>query len=233
MLLGLRVVGSALAQIGRHFTMTIVANLAAIVMSLPLLALIGALAFTARSFGLIPVGVVLFLGVLPNPFSVGLQVATRGLVDRYVLTPAEYFAAFREYSWLALKVWIPATVISIVIGLNVLFYLASAGNGSNSALFTVIGFVWMFVFFMWVSLHLYVFPLLLRHEDRRILPIYRNAALMTISRMRFTTTVVLLWLLVLAFSAGTGLVTFVGLGLAAAIQQNAFSRQFPTFYTVR
>ncbi|GAC1320627.1 MAG: hypothetical protein NVS2B16_19890 [Chloroflexota bacterium] len=210
----------------------VTSNFMAVVMSTPILLAIGVLAFGARSFGLIPLGIVLFIGVLPNPLSVGVHVAARELADGYVVTPGEYFSAFREYGLLALKAWALAVVVTIVIVLNVLFYFGRASSGDHSPFFVLAGMLWLYLLFIWIGLHLYVFPLILRHEDRRILTIYRNAALMAASRVVFTTAAVLMWLLVLGVSAGSGLVTIIGLSLGAAIQQNAFARQLPTFKTM-
>lgn len=201
------------------------------VLSIPVLVAIGIVSYFARSFGLIPAGVMLFLGVLPNPLSAGAQMAARELVSGYVLMPREYVAALRRYAPVALRAWAPGVLISALIILNVLFYLSQAGRGSNSTLFTVVGLFWTYALFAWISIHVYVYPLLMEQGDKRILVVYRNALLMAFSRPLFTTMVTLLWLVILGISAGTGLISIVGLTLGAAIQQNAFSRQFPTFRT--
>jgi hypothetical protein len=93
--------------------------------------------------------------------------------------------------------------------------------------------IWVTALFVWLSVHVYVYPLLLAQERSSPLLAYRNAAVLALGRPGFTTVVLALWLLVLLFTAGTGLVTVIGLALGVAIQQSAYLRIVPEFVADR
>lgn len=233
MLRGLRVTGSALYQVSTHLGVLVVANLTAVVLSLPLVALVGVLSYLARSYSLIPLGIALLLGVFPNPAAAGLQLTARDLARKDIISLSDQWDGLRQFWLFALKTWLVSLAGTIVIVANLAFYAFQAGQSGSS--FRTIGgplaAVWLFVLLVWVGLHLYIFPLLVAQEDRRLLTAYRNAFIMEVSRPFFTLTVTILWILLLLFTSATGLATIIGLAVGAAIQQNAFVRLLPTFRT--
>jgi uncharacterized membrane protein YesL len=89
--------------------------------------------------------------------------------------------------------------------------------------------LWVLLFAFWISIQLYIFPLLITQEVKSMRLIYKNATLMVIARPSVNAVVIPVWLAVLLFSSATGLATFIGLALGATIQHNAAAKLLPTF----
>jgi hypothetical protein len=229
--LALRALGSAIAQVYSHVTAFLVGNVIAVVLSLPLVLLIGLLAWAARSFSIIPIGVAFLVGVMPNPCTGGIQLVAHELADRGPVTWSDYLAGLRRYGRPALALWLVSVGISAVILGNAGFYAIALGSSHlvPHPIALPLLMVWLLLFAVWVSAHLYVFPLLLTQEVGKITLVYRNALLMVLARPSVTVIVVPVWLALLLLSSATGLATIIGLGLGAAIQHNAAARLLPTF----
>lgn len=231
MLLGLRALGSALAQVLTHVTASIFGNLIALVLSIPLLLLVGVLAFSARSFSLIPLGVAFLLGVLPNPACAGLQFVARKLTTGDFVTIQDQWAGLRNYAPMAAAAWLISLAVSALILANIVFYVRSMGAGASllHAVALPLLLLWLLLLIFWISIHLYLFPLLIAQEVKSLRLLYKNAALMVIARPSATLLVAPLWLAILLLCSATGLATFIGLALTTAIQQNATAKLLPTF----
>lgn len=222
--MGLRAVGAAFAQVTSHFAISLIANLTAAVLSIPLVLLIGIGGYVTRSFGLLPLSIALLIGVLPNPVMAGVQAVARDLAHRETIYLSDQIDGLRRYWRIALKAWLFSVPITALIILNLAFYA-----NAQFPLSSILALIWLFVLFTWLEAHLYVFPLLIEQEVKRILLVYRNAVLMAVSRPLFTLMVVLLWLALLLLCSATGLIAVIGLALSASIQQNAAARLLPTF----
>ncbi len=231
MLLGLRAVGSALAQVLTHVTASLLGNLLAILLSIPLLLLVGILAFSTRSFSLIPLGVAFLVGVLPNPCTAGVQLVARKLATADYVSAGDQWAGLRSYARPAAGCWLLSLAVSVLMLVNIAFYARSMGTASSIPHVVVLPLLllWVLLFAFWISIQLYIFPLLIAQEVKSMRLIYRNATLMVIARPSVSAVVIPVWLAVLLFSSATGLATFIGLALGAAIQHNAAAKLLPTF----
>lgn len=231
MILALRAVGSAIAQIYSHVTVFLVGNVIAIILSIPLLLLLGVLGWVTRSFSIIPLGIAFLIGVLPNPCTGGMQFVAHELAGRQYITWRDYLEGLQRYFQAALMLWLVSLGVSVVIIGNVVFCLSALGNGVSlpHPIALPLLTVWLMIFAVWVSAHLYVFPLLLEQEIKKTMLVYRNALLMVLARPRATIVIVPIWLALLLLTSATGLATIIGLGLSAAIQQNATAKLLPTF----
>jgi hypothetical protein len=231
MLLGLRAVGSALAQVLTHVTASLLANLLATVLSIPIVVAIGALAYGTHSFSLVPLGVALLVGVLPNPCTAGVQVVAREHAAGSYMTFREHWEGFRRYARPATVAWLASLAISALLLANLAFYAHAVGSatGALGALAMPLFLVWLLLFVYWLAMHLFVFPLLMLQEEKSIRLVYRNAFLMTFARPSVLAVVVPIWVAVLLISSATGLVTFIGLTFSASIQHNATAKLLPTF----
>jgi hypothetical protein len=229
--LGLRAIGSALAQVFTHFTASLLGNLTAALLSVPLVLAIGAASFEARSFSLIPLGVAFLIGVLPNPCNGGVQVIARELAAGHFVSFQDYSVGLRRYARLAAMTWLVSLVVSAVLLANIAFYARAIGSSTAAlrAIAPPLLFLWLLLFALWICIHLYVFPLLIEQEDKRIRLVYRNALLMVLARPSTTLVLVPVWLAILLLASATGLVTIIGLAVGAGIQQNATARLLPTF----
>jgi hypothetical protein len=230
-ILALRALGSAIAQVYSHVTVFLIGSAIAAVLSLPLVLVIGLLAWAARSFSIIPLGIAFLIGVLPNPCTGGIQFIAHELAGHQFITWRDYLDGLRRYGPPALGLWLLSLGISVVILVNTVFYLRALGSTTpipHTVAFPLLA-IWLVVFAIWVSAHLYVFPLLLEQEVKKFILVYRNALLMVLARPWVTIIVVPVWLALLLMSSATGLVTIIGLGFAAAIQHNAAAKLLPTF----
>jgi hypothetical protein len=225
----LRVLGSTIGQISSHLTAAAVSNICAVVLSLPVIIVLSVLAHST-SLSALPLGVVLLLGVLPNPLLVGLQLSAHALTKHETLRINEQWQGVVRYWRLSLRAWLLAITVTAVILLNVSFYpRMAAGPGVLHVLVGPIEVVWLSALVFWLSMHLYVYPLLLRQERPAVVLAYRNAAVLVLSRPGFALVLVALWLGWLIFTSTIGLAYVVGLAVAATMQQNALARIVPEF----
>src|SRR5437763_5941610 len=96
MRLGLRAVGSACYQVFSHLAVSFGGNLLAMLLSLPIVLALIVVAFFAHSLSVVPLGIAILVGALPNPACMGLQTLARelargdtpGLAGRWRGTPS-------------------------------------------------------------------------------------------------------------------------------------------------
>jgi hypothetical protein len=230
MRLGLRAVGSACYQVFSHFAVSFGGNLLAMLLSLPIVLVLIVVAFFVHSLSVVPLGIAVLVGVLPNPACMGLQTLARELGRGDTLNLGEQWQGLRTYWRVSLRAWLIAAAITITCALNVAFWAAQAANTAASlhAVAAPLFLVWALLLLFWLGVHLYVAPLLLAQEEPRVLLAYRNAAVLMLSRPVASWTVILIWLGVLVFTSATALATIIGLALAVFIQQNTLRRLLPT-----
>jgi len=228
---GFRAIGSAVAQIYGHVAASLAGNIIAFVLCVPLLVLIGAAAHGLRSFSLIPLSVTLLIGVLPNPCTGGIHLVCNEIIHGDIIEPRDQWSGLKTYGRMTIVPWLLSVLVSAGILANMAFYartFGSHGSRIQGIALPLFGF-WLVLLLLWISIHLYVFPLFLEQEVKKATLVYRNAFLMVVGRPRTTVTVVPIWLFLLLICSATGLATVVGLALSAAIQHNVTSRLLPTF----
>jgi len=229
MRVGLRAVGSALFQIYSHLAVAFGGNVLAMLLSLPIVLVLIVAAFFAHSLSVVPLGIAVLVGALPNPACMGLQTLSRELARGDTQNLGEQWQGVRTYWRASLRAWLIAAAITIVCALNAAFWASQAANTASSlhAVAAPLFLVWALILLLWLGVHLYVAPLLLAQEEARVLLAYRNAAVIMLSRPIASWTVILVWLGVLVFTSATALATFIGLALAVFIQQNTFRLLLP------
>lgn len=231
MLLGLRAIGSAFRQILTHISASLLANVMASLLSAPVIFLVGAVAYGSHSLSVIPLGVALLVGVLPNPCTAGLHAVMEEFATSGYATFSEHWDGLRAYFVPALRAWILSTVITALIVANLVFYVRAIGTASGILHSVSPGllFAWALVFVFWIALHLYVFPLIVVQEVKSLRLVYRNAFMMVLARPGVASCVVPVWLVLLLVCSTTGLISFIGLALCAGIQHTTTARLLPTF----
>jgi len=229
MRLGFRAVGSACHQIFTHFTVSVGGNLLAMLLSLPIVLVLVVVAFFAHSLSVVPLGIAVLVGALPNPACMGLQTLARELAHGHPPEFREQWQAIRTYWGVSLRAWLIAAATTIICALNAAFYATQAANPASGlhAIAAPLFVVWTLVLLLWLGVHLYVAPLLLAQVEPRALLAYRNAAVMMLSRPVASLNASLIWLGALVFTSATALATIIGLALAASIQQNALRLVLP------
>ena len=229
MRLGLRAVGSACSQVFSHLALSCGGNVLAILLSLPILLVLIVVAFFVHSLSVVPLGIAVLVGALPNPACMGLQTLARELAHGRASDFGEQWQALRTYWRVGLRAWLIGAATTIVLALNVAFYATQAVNRASRlhAVAAPLFVVWALLLLFWLGIHLYVAPLLLAQVEPRALLAYRNAAVIMLSRPLASWTVILIWLGALVFSSATALATVIGLALAASIQQNSLRLSLP------
>jgi hypothetical protein len=229
MRLGLRAVGSACRQVFSHLAVSFGGNLLATVFSLPIILAVIVVAFFVHSLSVVPLGIAVLVGALPNPACMGLQTLARELAHGQAPEFGEQWQALRTYWRVGLRAWLIAASTTIILALNVAFYATQAANPASHlhAVAMPLFLVWTLFLLFWLGIHLYVAPLLLAQVEPRALLAYRNAAVIMLSKPIASWIVVLIWLGALVFSSATALATVIGLALAASIQQNTLRLSLP------
>ena len=231
MLFGPRAIGSAFRQVLTHITASLLANVMATLLSAPLIFVVGALAYGSRSLSIIPLGVALLVGVLPNPCTAGLHAVAEEFATTGYATFSEHWDGLRAYFVPALKAWLFSLVVTTLIVANLVFYIRAIGTTSGVLHSVSPGLLlaWALVFVFWIALHLYFFPLIVVQEVKNLRLVYRNAFMMVLARPGVTGCVVPIWLALLLVCSTTGLISFIGLVLCAGIQHTTTARLLPTF----
>ena len=229
MRLGFRALGSACRQVFSHLALSFGGNVLAMLLSLPIVVALIVVAFFVHSLSVVPLGIAVLVGALPNPACMGLETLARDLARGHTADLGEQWQGLRTYWRVSLRAWLIAAPITIILGLNVAFYATQAANPAASlhAVAVPLFLVWTLFLLFWLGIHLYVAPLLLAQVEPRALLAYRNAAVIMLSRPVATWGVALLWLCVLVFTSATALATIIGLALAASIQQNTLRLLLP------
>ena len=229
MRLGLRAVGSACRQVFSHLALSFGGNMLAMLVSLPIVLVLIVVAFFVHSLSVVPLGIAVLVGALPNPACMGLQTLARELAHGRAAEFGEQWQALRTYWRVGLRTWLIAAATTIILALNVAFYATQAANPASRlhAVAMPLFLVWALLLLLWLGIHLYVAPLLLAQDEPRALLAYRNAVVIMLSRPVASWIVVLIWLGVLVFTSATALATVIGLALAASIQQNSLRLSLP------
>ena len=229
MRLGIRAVGSSCYQVFSHLALSFGGNVLAMLLSLPIVLVSIVVAFVVHSLSLVPLGIALLVGALPNPACMGLQTLARELARGDTADFGEQWQGLRMYWRVSLRAWSIAAAIAIICVLNMAFYATQAANPATRlhAVAAPLFVVWTLILLLWLGVHLYVAPLLLAQAEARVLLAYRNAAVIMLSRPVASLTVSLVWLGALVFTSATALATIIGLALAASIQQNTFRLLLP------
>jgi hypothetical protein len=208
-------------------SISFLASVASATLALPLIAVL-ALAASRTSLSVLPLGIVLLLGVLPNPALAGLQSSARALV-RDDESPFKAFALGMRRHWRPATVaWLLSLPITLILLLNVGFYGGLFTRQAPTGLFVgPLELLWLTLLAFWLALHVYVFPLLLAQEHPTPMLVYRNAAVVVLTRPLYTLGVEVIWLCMLLFLSATGLAAVFGLMLTALVQQAAFLNVLP------
>src|SRR6266542_1900000 len=132
MRLGFRAVGSSCSQVFSHLAQSFGGNLLAMLLSLPIVLVSIVVAFFVHSLSVVPLGIALLVGALPNPACMGLQTLARKLARGHAPDFGDQWQGLRTYWRVALRAWLMAAAITIICALNAAFYATQAANGATS-----------------------------------------------------------------------------------------------------
>jgi len=222
--LAIRAISSSFGLVLHRLERVLVGNLIAALVGSPVFIVSGLAAYFT---GQVLVGAIvasILLGVLPNPATAGLQLMAHDMAAGEYLLMAGPLDGIRLYWKVALRFWLIGALVTLVLGVNCIFYTNAHFTGSG-----VVQFAAIYVFMTWIAAHVYVYPLIIEQEVKTVRLVYRNAFVITLSHPLFTVQILVAWLAVLLLTSSSGLIVAVGLALAAMIQQNAMARILPTY----
>ena len=147
-----------------------------------------------------------------GPANAGLLTIAQRVADGRTSSWRDFIAGMRSYarlSWKVYGLW--------VVGLGLILFNLQFYNMNGSSLAALLSVVFLYLLLVWFGLLIYLGPLMLLQEDKRVRTIARNAALMVFGRPLFTLgtlvlmiviTITSIWLPILAFA-----ISFAFLGL--------------------
>lgn len=203
----LRTLWKALVGLYEETLVLVFGNVAALALNLPIglaLFLIG-LPFAGTEAGSAdagePGGVAQWLLVLiawmllflPTPGNVALSGLALVAAGPEVPRMAQFRTSLRTHWRLALRCLLLSLVVLVALLANVYFYAVLSGGWLR-----FVSIVWLYGALFWLSLHLYLVPLLVYVSEPRLLDLYRRAAFVALGHPMYT-IMLLLVLLVVGF----------------------------------
>lgn len=169
------------------------ANLLWVLISVPLLGIAVALFIGGSP---IIAGIVALLAVLPlAPASAGLTLIAERVSEGRTFNWRLFFDGFRAprvLAWQNYGLWMLGLVLILV---NLGFY-----GGISSPIGAFLSVLFLYILLIWFSLLIYLGPLSVLQEDKRLRMIWRNAALLTLGRPVFTLLTALIMVILGALS---------------------------------
>ena len=120
---------------------------------------------------LLPLTVLLIIG--PNPFAAGLHCYASQLVHDERVEFSLFWAGLRTYWKRSTLLCLIGVLATFILMGNIGFYMSR-----GSQVLTIVGIVFIYLLYFWLSLQIYVQPLLVEQENKSLQLIYRNAAVL-------------------------------------------------------
>ena len=114
---------------------------------------------------------------------------------RYTLTWRDFFVGFRQYFAKSWQVLLADLALLLALVANIEFY-----SGMANEILRSISIVWLYLTAYWLVLQIYLFPVLMEQNDKRLLLVFRNAIVLTVKHPVFTIILFVIILLLLLIS---------------------------------
>jgi uncharacterized membrane protein YesL len=205
-------------------TLTLVgANLLWVLLNLPVVIVLVALGVLlpgvseAGGAQTLLIAIAWLLLLLPTPASVALGGVARVAAGPDAPRIGAFWAALRTHWRIACICSVISIVVSAALVWNILFYV------SVDSMLRFVSILWLYGLVFWLSMHVYLVPLLLHVAEPRVVDLYRRAALIALGHPIYT-------LLLLVAIAVVGLISIiflpayllVGGAFAAMVRAHAF-----------
>lgn len=130
------------------------------------------------------------------PALAGVYYVTNHLAHgRYRTEWRDFFVGFKQYLAKSWQVLLADLFLLLLIVSNIIFY-----NSMPNQIVRLVSILWLYLLAFWLGLQIYLFPLLMEQEDKRLLLIFRNAIVLTLKHPLFTIAFLLVILLLLVIS---------------------------------
>jgi uncharacterized membrane protein YesL len=143
------------------------------------------------------------LPFLPTPGNVALAGITRVAAGPDIPRFAEFTQSLRGLWWLALRCSAVSLSVLALLVWNVAFYV-----NVETPWVRFVSFLWLYATLFWLSLHIYLSPLLVHVAEPRLLDVYRRAAFVALGHPGYSLLLLLL-LLALSFASVVFLPVYV------------------------
>jgi uncharacterized membrane protein YesL len=171
-------------------------NLLWALMCCPLLVL--AIVALLNEAPIIAAGAMLLNVLLVGPASAGLFVVAERVIEGRVAPVSLFFEGMRTHrvtAWQVYGIW---TAGLITLLFNLAFYLTQSAALGGFATFLIALFAYLTL--AWITMLIYLGPLIVLQQERRLRLLWRNAAIMTFGRPVFTLVTAILMGLIIALS---------------------------------
>ncbi len=175
--------------------------------------------------------IVLVFIIGPNPAAAGLHYYARHIFKEEIVGFHLFWEGLRAYARWAAVLFLVSLAVAAVLLVNLSFY---AGRESESGLmqtvFIAISVLVFWVLVLWLMMQPYMLPLLIEQQDKRIIIVIRNSALLAVDNMfmSFLILVVFIILSVIALILPLIIAT-VGAALMAMISERMTLEVLPKY----
>lgn len=114
------------------------------------------------------------------PALAGAAFVAHRVAHGLAFAPRDFWLGFRMYLWHSWKVAIPSLVGWFLLAINLLFY-----SQQTDPYLRLLVVLWAFVGFVWLAIQFYLFPLLVYQRDKGVKALFKNAAILAVSRPLF------------------------------------------------
>jgi uncharacterized membrane protein YesL len=204
-----RTVWTALVGVYEETLVLVGGNLAALVLNIPIGVILLAIGLVVLPTGEDPnpqwlIALIAWLLVfLPTPGNIALAGLTHVAAGPDIPRFAVFSETLRGHWRLALGCTLVSVMVLAVLTWNIWFYV-NVGAGW----IRFVSFLWLYAALFWLSLHLYLAPLLVHVERPRLVDLYRRAGLIALGHPGYSLLLLLL-LLGLAFASVVFLPVYV------------------------
>ncbi len=138
----------------------------------------------------------LLLSVLPMaPATAGLYYMLNRLTEGYAIKISDLFSGMRRYAipaWKNFGFWMLGLIVILI---NLQFY-----NAVTNVFTAILVLLWFYALLVWLSLLIYLFPLLMLQSNASLRLTARNVFVMTLGRPFFTVVTMMLMSIVVAIN---------------------------------
>jgi uncharacterized membrane protein YesL len=217
-----RTLWTALVSFYEETFVLVTGNLAALALNLPIgLALyVIALPFVGSEEGStqwLAVTIAWLLPFLPTPGNIALAGLTRVAAGPDVPRFVQFRMALRAHWRLALRCLVVSLIVTVALVANVYFYAVFGGGWLRLA-----SILWLYGTLFWLSLHIYLVPLLVHVAEPRLFDIYRRSAFVALGHAGYTIVLLLALLSICLLSViFLPMYALVGVAFVSLVQAHA------------
>jgi uncharacterized membrane protein YesL len=152
------------------------------------------------------------LVVGPNPAASGIHLWANRLVKEERVEFALFWEGLRTYLARSLLLFTISTVGLFLLIANALFYLRS-----DLTALRIFGIIWLYAIVLWMSMQIYIMPLLIEQDDKRIRLILRNALFLTMANVLPSLILIVVLTVLVVLSLGLTLLIALLTGSVVAL----------------